>query len=312
MKIAFPLLLSLSLSAAACTSETIYRIQPSDAGPGASDTSDAQAGRKDGGADPPAEATKDGIKLAISGVEAALEISSTYASACSELVVIGMQVTNVSSPTPVSVAYALFSLATADALVKTPELEASEALVAACPQATTIEQGGSLECAIVFDVKQNMAKELRYKTPSGGTLAVSVPAVTRCHDVPQLGTEVPVTVGSPISPGYQGTVPTGTFVLDEAVAATAGAMRAQTMRIGATTMESTLTREDGVVIQRTLTYAADPDDDFGFGLKLTPTCISPFVPVEAQNVRVGVETGSGKLLVFYDNGSLLTRWRKVN
>ncbi len=320
-RLLLPALVASALAATlslACTTKVVHTTVSGDGGVSPVDEDsavDPGPVTPDAGASAPV--TKDGVSISVTRVEAALELGGSKARAGEELIAVAIEVANVSAPAPVPVALPLFTLATTDALVVTPDLAASTALDDACPQTTTIDRGGKLACAVVFAVKQNRAKELRYTTPSGGTLGVPMPPVSRCHDLPQLGKKVTSTnTGGGLST-FSPTLPPGTYVLSS-VRTEGGnpvTVNPHTLRVTATTMDQIQTMEDGLEIQTSATYTRQNDGTPYFVVKTTTTCISPMPNVEPQDLvgtaSYGFEASTQSLLEIYGSGQTVVRYKKV-
>lgn len=210
-------------SFAACTTTTTTTTTRGDGGaepeePSADGGESPAADGGDGGLTPPA--SSDGVTLAIREVVASIDIAGTTPGAGKELVVVAIELGNTGSILPVAPTFPLFTLTTTDALTTGVELAPSTALDQACPQNTSVEKDGVLKCALVFQAKQGAAKELRYRLPTGKTLAVAVPPIPRCHTLAPAGSTVTTTAeASDFLPAPNAAVvppPNGTYVLTAA------------------------------------------------------------------------------------------------
>lgn len=221
--LALPLATLPLLSFAACTTTTTTTTTRNDGG-GAEEEVPEDGGipSADGGGDgaTPPSVSGDGVTLAIREVAASIDIAGSTPGAGKELVVIAIELGNTGASSPVMPLFPLFTLTTTDALTTGVELAPSAALDQACPQNTSVEKDGVLKCALVFQAKQGAAKELRYKLPTGKTLAVAVPSIPRCHTLAPAGAVVTTTSeGSEFLPAPNSPVappPNGTYVLTSA------------------------------------------------------------------------------------------------
>ena len=194
--LALPLATLTLLSFAACTTTTTTTTTRNDGGGAEEEVpEDGSVPSAEGGGDgaTPPSVSGDGVTLAIREVAASIDIGGSTPGAGKELVVVAIELGNTGASSPVIPLFPLFTLTTTDALTTGVELAPSAALDQACPQNTSVEKDGVLKCALVFQAKQGAAKELRYKLPTGKTLAVAVPPIPRCHTLAPAGAVVTTT-----------------------------------------------------------------------------------------------------------------------